>query len=174
VLESEYTAPPSHVVFGAGAARGPRLVDAADRLGVHGAWLAGTAFATAGSSVHHKICHVLGGAFDLPHAETHAVVLPCSTALAAPRSLGSDERIAAALGAAGAPAAEAIAAFADRLGAPRSLRDLGLRADELEGAIELVDVTLSQLPEPVSRSDTDTLLRAAFDGVAPIMEVSAR
>ena len=141
---------------------------------LYGAWLAGTAFATAGSSVHHKICHVLGGAFDLPHAETHAVVLPYSTALAAPRSQGADDRIAAALGGEGAPAAEAIAAFADRLGAPRSLRDLGLRADHLEGAIEVVDATLSQLPEPVSRSDTEMLLRAAFEGAAPIIKVSAR
>lgn len=146
---------------------------AARAQALYGAWLAGTAFATAGSSVHHKVCHVLGGAFDLPHAETHAVVLPYSTALAVLREPGSDERIATALDGDGAPAAEAIAAFAHRLGAPVSLRDLGLREDQLEQAIELVDGTLSQLPEPVSRSDTEALLRAAFEGAA-IADVSAR
>ena len=52
---------------------------------LYGAWLAGTAFANVGSYVHHKICHVLGGAYNLPHAETHTVVLPYSAAVAAPR-----------------------------------------------------------------------------------------
>ena len=101
------------------------------------------------------------------------MVLPYSTALAAPRAPGSDERIAAALAGDGA-AAEAIAALADRLNAPRSLRDLGLRAGEMNGAIELVDATLSQLPEPVSRADTEALMRAAYEGTAPMPQVSTR
>jgi maleylacetate reductase len=138
---------------------------------LYGAWLAGTAFATAGSSVHHKICHVLGGAYDLPHAETHAVVLPYSTALAAPRAAGSDGRIVAALGFSDVPAAEAIAALARGLGAPQSLKELGLREDQLEEAVELVSQTLSQLPEPVSREDTEALLRAAFEGAPALAEV---
>jgi maleylacetate reductase len=138
---------------------------------LYGSWLAGTAFAAAGSSVHHKICHVLGGAYDLPHAETHAAVLPHSTALAAPRAPGSDARIAAALGFDDVPAAEAIAALARRLGAPRSLRELGLHEAQFEEAVGLVDQTLSRLPEPVSREDTEALLRAAFEGAAPLAEV---
>jgi maleylacetate reductase len=141
---------------------------------LYGAWLAGTAFATAGSSVHHKICHALGGGFDLPHAQTHAVVLPYSTALAAPRAPGSDGRIAASLGYDGVPAAEAIAAFEHGLGAPASLREVGLREGDVERAIDLVDATLSQLPEPVSRPDTEGLIRRAFEGVAPAAAVSGR
>ena len=140
---------------------------------LYAAWLAGTAFATAGSSVHHKICHVLGGAFNLPHAQTHAVVLPYATALAAPRAAGSDARIAAALGMEGEPASETLAMFAGRLGAPRTLRQVGLGADELDRAIDLVDATLSRLPEPVSRAETAALLRAAFAGAAPTLEVLA-
>jgi len=140
---------------------------------LYGAWLGGAAFATTGASVHHKICHVLGGAFDLPHAETHAVVLPHSVALAAPRAAGSEERIVAALDGR-ASAAEAIAAFARRLGAPLALREIGLPENDLERAIDLVDATLSQLPEPVSRSDTAALLRSAFVGAAPIAEVTVR
>jgi alcohol dehydrogenase class IV len=53
--------------------------DGCDRLGrenaLIGAWLAGVTFAVAGSSLHHKLCHVLGGKYDLPHAKTHAAVL---------------------------------------------------------------------------------------------------
>ena len=81
--------------------------------------------------------------------------------------------IAAALAGDGT-AAEAIAALADRLNAARSLRDLGLRADEINRAVELVDATLSQLPEPVSRADTEALIRAAYEGTTPMAQVSAR
>jgi maleylacetate reductase len=150
-------------------------LDLQARAGVlYGAWLAGTAFATAGSSVHHKVCHVLGGAFDLPHAQTHAVVLPYSTALAAPRTPGSDARIAAALGYDAMPAAGAIVTFARALGAPSSLREVGLREEDVARAIELVDATLSQIPEPVSRSDTEALIWGAFTGAEPIVEVTRR
>ncbi len=51
---------------------------------LYGAYLSAVAFASAGSGLHHKICHVLGGMFDLPHAETHAIVLPYVLALNAP------------------------------------------------------------------------------------------
>lgn len=156
-----------------GIARDGRDMRARART-LQGAWFAGMSFAVAGSSVHHKICHVLGGAFDLPHADTHAVVLPYATQVAAPRSPGSGERIAAALGFGRLPAAEALAAFAQRLGAPGSLRELGLAEDKLAQAIELVDATLSGLPEPVPRTDTEALLHAAFTGAAPTPEAISR
>ena len=68
-----------------------------------GAWLAGAAFAVAGSGLHHKICHVLGGAFDLPHARTHAVVLPHVLAFNAPGAPDAAVRIGRALGVGPAP-----------------------------------------------------------------------
>ena len=60
---------------------------------LYGAWLGGTAFANVGSYLHHKICHVLGGAYNLPHAETHTVVLPYAASIAAPRVDGVDALI---------------------------------------------------------------------------------
>jgi len=134
---------------------------------LYGAWLAGHAFATAGSGIHHKICHVLGGAYDLPHAETHAVVLPYATSLAAPPLDGVDARIVAALGGDGDSAAEAIFAFERKLGAPVSLRQLGLPESELAKAGELVAEAFAALPEPPSRPAIDALLRSAFDGAPP-------
>ena len=66
--------------------------------------MAGAAFAVAGSGLHHKICHALGGAFDLPHAATHAIVLPHVLAFnasartrgggAVGRALGADDPVA--------------------------------------------------------------------------------
>jgi maleylacetate reductase len=85
---------------------------------LYGAYLAGTAFAVAGASLHHKICHVLGGAYDLPHAQTHAVVLPHVLARVAPSLPAVEARIANALGAPAGGAVHALTALGVRLGAP--------------------------------------------------------
>jgi alcohol dehydrogenase class IV len=140
-------------------------------LALYGAWLAGVSFATAGSDIHHKICHVLGGAYDLPHAETHAVVLPYATAVAAPRVDDADSRIAAALGSGDRSAADAIFAFERELGAPTSLREIGLSEGELARACELVGEALSALPEPLSREASDALVQAAFAGAPPLVSI---
>ncbi len=136
---------------------------------LYGAWLAGTAFANVGSYVHHKICHVLGGAYNLPHAETHTVVLPYAAAVAAPRVDGADARIAAAIGGAAEPdaslsAAAALSDLNERLEAPRSLRELGLRDDQLDEAVELVGEALAALPDPFPPAQVEALIRAAFAG----------
>ena len=47
---------------------------AADAL--YGAWLAGTVLGAVSIGIHHKLCHTLGGTFNLPHAEVHTVILP--------------------------------------------------------------------------------------------------
>jgi alcohol dehydrogenase class IV len=136
---------------------------------LYGAWLAGTAFANVGSYVHHKICHVLGGAYNLPHAETHTVVLPYAASVAASRVRGADARIAAAVGRAAEvdPNLSAAAALSDlneRLGAPRSVRELGLRDDQLDEAVALVGETLAALPDPFPPAQVEALIRAAFAG----------
>jgi maleylacetate reductase len=97
-------------------------------------------------------------------------MLPYTTAVAAPRAPGSDGRIARALGRDGMPAAAAIDAFARELGAPRSLRELGLSDGDLQRAIDLVDDTLGRLAEPVLRSESEALLSAAFEGRASLAE----
>ena len=66
---------------------------------LYGAALAGWTFGVVGGALHHRICHVLGGAFDLPHAETHSAVLGHVAALNAPAVPGAAARLAAALGA---------------------------------------------------------------------------
>jgi maleylacetate reductase len=151
-----------------GLVRGPG--DLAARSGLlYGAWLAGTVFATAGSGLHHKICHVLGGAYNLPHAETHAVVLPHVTALVASSLPEVDARVSAALGAhGGTPAATALAALARRVGAPTALREIGLPEDELTTATELV---AEQAPDR-SHSEIEALLRAAWHGELPLTALS--
>jgi len=127
---------------------------------LYGAYLAGSAFAVAGSGLHHKICHVLGGAFDLPHAETHAVVLPHVTAFNEP-AVPNMRRAAEALG------SDTVAAGLFRLnaavGAPTSLLDIGMPPEGLDTAVGMVmEKDLSDNPRPVMSRDVRSILSAAM------------
>ncbi len=130
---------------------------------LYGAYLAGAAFATTGSGLHHRICHVLGGAFDLPHAETHTIVLPYVVAfneLAVPEVMRT---IAAALGTQSAPAG--LWALTGRLGTPRALRDIGLSAEDVDRAVKLLlEKDYSDNARPVTEADLTAIVRAAFAG----------
>jgi alcohol dehydrogenase class IV len=133
---------------------------------LYGAYLAAVAFASAGSGLHHKICHVLGGMFGLPHAETHAVVLPHVLALNAPSVPDLDRRMAEAFGAGSALAG--LLALRDELGAPRSLRELGLaEADLLSAVVPVLDAAPPDNPTALTPENIEALLRAAWDGKEP-------
>ena len=128
---------------------------------LYGAYLAALAFAGAGSGLHHKICHVLGGTYDLPHAQTHAVVLPHVLAFNAPAAPAAVSRLARALDAPSAQAA--LNTLYDAVGAPRSLRALGLPADRLpEAAALIAEAAPPSNPRPVTEADALAILTAAF------------
>ena len=129
-----------------------------------GACLAGSAFASAGSGLHHKICHALGGAYDLPHAETHAVVLPHVVAFNAPAMPEIAGRIARAVGA--DAAADGLYDLAGRLGAPRTLRDIGLGEGEIDEAAALVTIPEAN-PRPAGVDDVRAIIAAAWRGARP-------
>ena len=101
---------------------------------LYGAWLCGICLGAASMALHHKLAHVLGGSFDLPHAETHAVLLPHAVAYNAPAAPAAMARLARALG--GGDPAAALFDLAGRLGAPRALRDIGMPEDGLDRAVE--------------------------------------
>ncbi len=133
---------------------------------LYGAYLAALSFASAGSALHHKICHVLGGRHDLPHAQTHAIVLPHVLALNQANAPEAAERIAAAFGA--PTALEGLERLRSELGAPRALEDLGFEAHDIPGAARAI---LPQVPASNPTSVTlevlEALLRAAWEGADP-------
>ena len=129
----------------------------------YGCHLAGVAFASAGSGLHHTICHALGGAFGLPHAETHAVVLPHVLALNAPAAPEAAARLAAALDVDDAVAG--LVAWYDDLDAPRALRDLGLAEVDLPRAVDLILPRVpASNPRPVDAAALTGLLHDAWKG----------
>jgi maleylacetate reductase len=132
---------------------------------LYGAYLAGSAFAVAGSGLHHKICHVLGGAYDLPHAETHAIVLPHVLAFNAPGATSAAARIGRALGVADPVAG--LQSLSKRVGIPTGLRDIGLRNDQLDEAVALIEPEVpADNPVPVTAVALRSLLEAAWSGEA--------
>jgi maleylacetate reductase len=133
---------------------------------LYGAYLSAVAFASAGSGMHHKICHVLGGAFDLPHAAMHTVVLPYVTAFNAPSAPDASARIGEALGA--DDALSGLEALRDATGAPRTLRGLGMPEDGIPLAAELALAAIPDSnPRPVTLPALERLLHAAWSGESP-------
>jgi maleylacetate reductase len=130
-----------------------------------GAWLCGNCLGTVGMSLHHKLCHTLGGSFDLPHAETHTVILPHAAsfnATAAPRALA---RVAQALGV--DHPGGGLFDLARRLGAPTSLKTIGMSESDLDRAAELATASPYWNPRPVDRDGIRALLDDAFHGRRP-------
>jgi len=138
---------------------------AARSTALYGAWLAGVSLGAVGMALHHKLCHTLGGSFNLPHAETHAVVLPYVAAYNCAAAPTAMTRIARALGAAD-PAA-GLFDLARRVGAPAGLREIGLRAEDLDRAATLATTNPYFNPRPVTREGVRALLEDAWHGHRP-------
>lgn len=132
---------------------------------LYGAWLCGAVLGAVGMSLHHKLCHTLGGTFNLPHAETHTIVLPHALAYNAQAAPEAMRRIARALGVANA--AHGIHDFAASLGAPVALKDIGMPADGLDRAAELATTNAYWNPRPLERGAIRQLLQDAWEGKRP-------
>jgi maleylacetate reductase len=151
----------------------PVLTEGGDAVGVsdaraealYGAWLCGTVLGNVGVALHHKLCHTLGGSFGLPHAETHTIVLPHALAYNTPSSPRPMARIARALN--GAGAAQAVFDLARNNGAPLALKDIGMRAEDLDRACDIALQNQYPNPRPLERNAIRQLLQDAFDGRRP-------
>lgn len=130
---------------------------------LYGSWLCGTVLGTVGMALHHKLCHTLGGSFALPHAETHAILLPHTAAY---NALTTDAL---------APVAELFGGnlggglydFAKLLGAPQSLKELGFAEADLDMAADLAVQPPYWNPQPIEREAMRELLQRAWSGARP-------
>lgn len=148
----------------------PRIVARPDDVAarsdaLYGAWLCGIVLGSVGMALHHKLCHTLGGSFNLPHAETHTVVLPHALAYNAAAAPQAMQRIARALG--GHSAAQAVYDLARANGAPVALRDIGMKADDLDKACTIALQNQYPNPRPLQAEGIRALLQAAWEGARP-------
>lgn len=143
----------------------PTALPGHERCG-YGGYLSAAAFASAGSGMHHKICHTLGGAYNLPHAQTHAVVLPYVLAYNAESAATAASRIADAFGS--SSALDGLQALRETIDAPTALRDYGFEESDIPDAVELIQSVIpSSNPRPVNRESLTELLSAAWAGTPP-------
>ncbi|MHB9835895.1 maleylacetate reductase [Paraburkholderia terrae] len=148
----------------------PRVMKTPDDLDaraacLYGAWLCGAVLGSVGMSLHHKLCHTLGGTFNLPHAETHTIVLPHALAYnraAAPHAM---QRIARALHA--DDAAQAVFDLALDNGAPIALKDIGMKEGDIDVALDLALKSPYWNPRAVEREPLRALLENAYEGRRP-------
>ena len=147
----------------------PRVMENPKDIGarsdaLYGAWLAGCTISTTSIALHHKLCHVLGGSFNLPHAETHSIVLPHAVRYNE-SAAEAMRRIERALGK--RDAAAAIYDLEKKLRLPLRLADIGMKEQDLERAARIAADAPYPNPRKVEYAPVLELLRHAYEGVRP-------
>jgi alcohol dehydrogenase class IV len=137
----------------------------ARRSALFGAWVCGACLASVGMALHHKLCHALGGSFDLPHAETHTVVLPHATAYNERAARVELQPVADLLDS--RTAAEGLWRLAQSLGAPGALAALGLREEDLDNVVRVTFEQPYWNPQPLVQDEVRKLLDNAYFGRPP-------
>jgi maleylacetate reductase len=132
---------------------------------LYAAWLGGISLGAVGMALHHKLCHTLGGSYNLPHAETHTVVLPHAVAYNATAAPEAMSRVARALEV--RSAAQGLYDLAASLGAPTSLAALGMKEVDLDQAADIAVQNPYYNPRPITRDGIRALLQDAFEGRRP-------
>jgi maleylacetate reductase len=130
-----------------------------------GAWTCGVCLGAGRMALHHQLCHMLGGSFQLPHAETHAVILAHAVAYNAQAAPDAMAQIARALGVENA--ARGLYDLAQNIGAPMTLREIGMREGDLPRAAELAVAAPYWNPRPIDKAGALALLSDAFYGRPP-------
>ncbi|MEZ5740168.1 MAG: maleylacetate reductase [Burkholderiaceae bacterium] len=151
-----------------GAASGAPIPEAVLGQAFYGAWLAGMSLNGSSMALHHKLCHTLGGTLNLPHAQTHTVVLPHAVAYNQSHAPDAMRRISRALGEYGSQgAARGLFRLAKAAGAPTSLAELGVSRAALPGIADLAVSNAYPNPRPIEREALLALLGQALEGIEP-------
>ncbi|MGQ0620895.1 MAG: maleylacetate reductase [Panacagrimonas sp.] len=132
---------------------------------LYGAWLCGSVLGATSMALHHKLCHTLGGTFNLPHAETHTIVLPHAVAFnrsATPEAMSRIERALVCK-----DAATGLWDLAKACSAPLALRDIGMPQEGIARAVDLALQKPYANPSPINRIGLTELLSKAWAGERP-------
>ncbi|KAI9154775.1 Maleylacetate reductase [Paramyrothecium foliicola] len=130
----------------------------------YGAWLCGMCLGSVGMSLHHKLCHTLGGSFNLPHAETHTVILPHALAYNAPRIPKVMELLAGAIPGSNGDGLRGLNHLLGKVGVPRSLESIGFKEADIDKAADIAVSKSYPNPREVDRDLIRELIRRAWAG----------
>jgi len=129
---------------------------------LYGAWLAGTCLGAVGMALHHKICHVPGGTFNLPHAESHAVMLPHVVRFNSEAAPEAMKQLARALQT--EDPVDGMFNLSERLGAPNALATLGMPSSGIETVTDRVTREPYWNPRPIEHEPLRQLIVNAYYG----------
>ena len=131
---------------------------------LYGAWLCGLCLGAVGMSLHHKLCHTLGGTFNLPHAQTHTIVLPHALAYNSPAIPGVIQRLGEVLPGSDGDAIRGLNVLLEKLNVQRALREFGMKAADVDRAAEIAVQNAYWNPRPVEELPIRELIRRAWAG----------
>lgn len=134
----------------------------------YGTWLGGTVLGSVGMALHHKLCHVLGGSYNLPHAETHTVVLAYAIWYNAGHAPEAMKALARALGSDVSDVAGSIYDLLKSMDAPTSLAEIGMKEKDLDAAAKLATQNPYYNPRPIDEKSIRQLLEYAYNGQRPV------
>ena len=132
---------------------------------LYGAYMAGSTLGSVGVALHHKLCHALGGSFNLGHAEVHSVILPYAVAYNAPAAPEAMARVARALGV--EDASSGLHDLCLAVGAPTALKDIGMKEKDLDRGAEIAMSAPYPNPRPLEHAAIRELLQRAYNGNRP-------
>jgi alcohol dehydrogenase class IV len=133
---------------------------------LYGSWLCGTCLGSVGMSIHHKLCHALGGSFNLPHAETHTAVLPHAISYNAPNIPDAMAKLAEALPDSNGDAIHGLNVLLSKLKVKRGVRDFGMEEKDVDKAADIAVGNPYWNPRPIERAPIRELIRRVWAGEA--------
>ncbi|CRG90176.1 hypothetical protein PISL3812_07219 [Talaromyces islandicus] len=131
---------------------------------LYGAWLCGTCLGSVGMSIHHKLCHTLGGSFNLPHAETHTAVLPHAISYNAPKIPDAIQKLAEALPESNGDAVHGLNVLLSKLNVKRGLKDFGMKEEDIDKAADIAISNPYWNPREIERAPIRELIRRVWAG----------
>ncbi|OTB09314.1 hypothetical protein M426DRAFT_315884 [Hypoxylon sp. CI-4A] len=131
---------------------------------LYGAWICGICLGSVGMSIHHKLCHTLGGSFNLPHSETHTIILPHALSYNAPKVPAAMEALAAVLPGSEGDATKGLNILLNKLKVKRGLKALGMQESDIDKAADIAVSNPYWNPRPIERGPIRELIRRAWAG----------
>lgn len=142
---------------------------------------AGCAFGTAGTAAAHAIQYPVGNLTHTAHGDGVATLLPFVMQFNRPSCSAAFAELAATIGLDGAGGdmsqafIDAVADLLDRVGIPRSLQDLGLKAEQqqfvAENALNAARLVKNN-PRPLDLAAMQSITHAAFTGERALLKTA--